>query len=295
VNPINLQFLSNLKNRPEIQDVVVRYFTKLERKQVKYDGNLDLIVFYKDVKEVNKIGFKYMRGLRDKELYEKKNLEFIGAFIKNSSDPYFSLFFDHYQKIDSIVGKKNYSQQLVDAIILKEEINPIVMSTKEGSIPDWESMANQIKSKYGATYAERNICNAKIAFYKYWVEKFHIGWEEYLQLEIDKVTKYGVDTTNSFVDTEVINNVSWDIFMHSSDNAKISTAIIWMEGYVRRAEKRSVGEFANALDTYANLIYKHGMYTEAISLEEKALSLQPKNRSFSVALEKMKKSEPTWE
>ncbi len=47
------------------------------------------------------------------------------------------------------------------------------------------------------------------------------------------------------------------------------------------------------IDTYASLLYKIGKTTNAINWEEKASKLSP-NKDYVIALEQMKKGEPTY-
>jgi thioredoxin-related protein len=229
----------------------------------------------------------YLLTLKDNELYTEKNIEFIGENIQSSKDKSFSIFYLHSDKIDRISpSMKGFAQVVVNYIITKEEITPVIDAAKEGEDPNWGKGTKNIKKKYSAEYADQNILSAKV----WWYGKKNI-WSKYIMYSIEKVEKNVMDTT-SWIAEDNLNDLAWEIFLHSNDKKQIKIGIKWMEALVGRNPKD-----ATMLDTYANLLYKGGRTKEAMELEEKCIEIDPNNidiKDFKEALAKMKKGERTW-
>ena len=96
------------------------------------------------------------------------------------------------------------------------------------------------------------------------------------------------DTWESFKSSfsNLANDVAWHVVEKSADKATIQKAIIWSETSLKIA--KSVHYY---LDTLAQLYYKNGEKTKAISTEEKALELgkdSEYSEEYKITLEKMK-------
>jgi len=225
----------------------------------------------------------YLFSLEEGEFYSKKNIEFMDVYIENSGDMSFDIFYKHSERVNSIMGKKEYAQGIVDRIITKEEIDPIKQLNENAEDLNWKKMYINIKLKYGKSYADRNILKAKESWY-FKKEK----WAEFINYAIKDIETYGVDTT-SFWGDAILNDTAWYIFLHSKNRNQIKQAIKWMQSVTVRNPKSS-----GNLDTYANLLYKLGNNKEAIQVEEAAEGLSPDAKDIQDVLTKMRKGEPTW-
>jgi thioredoxin-related protein len=93
----------------------------------------------------------YMTGYLDydeRRYFIKENQQFIYDFsfgMLRSTDKLFLLYLQQSKKIDSVLTKPNNSQEIVDFVITKEEINPAINSVKEKSEPEWRKIADKIE------------------------------------------------------------------------------------------------------------------------------------------------------
>jgi len=245
----------------------------------------------------------YVVGLRDKELYSQENIEFFTSVISSKSK-FFNLFFPDGSKIDAALNKKGYAQNIVDKVILNEEVEPFIkmrtggmqmMGAKPKAVPEpeWNNLYKIIKKKFDINYAERNILEAKII----WNEgQQNLRYTKYF---IEKWEKYGLDTTDSQTDLR-LNQVAWDIFNKVNDKEQIESAINWMQGVVKRSERKNIAWNAATTDTYASLLYKAGKKDKAIQIEERAVSIAETSKYKPLIAElqeranQMKKGQPTW-
>lgn len=236
----------------------------------------------------------YIYRLNDKELYTRKNIQFIANFIQDPKEKGFNLFYHDSDRVDKIMDRKGYSQGEVDYLIAREEIDPRIW--RDGSpatdAPDWDRIHFIVREKYGSNYADRTVLNAQLRWYSYKKE-----WPELARYSIEKMEKYGLDTAGA--GKLLLNNMMWEvIFLHIHDVAILNKAIGFQAMIVK-----TYPDFLNGLDTYANLLYKAGRTREAIAWEEKALKLEEDNalrfkrapaKEYQETLEKMKKGVPTW-
>jgi thioredoxin-related protein len=231
----------------------------------------------------------HLLNLKEEQLLKKDNVEFMAASVNSSKHKFFQFFFKKGRKIDAVMNKKEYAQKVVDKIIIKEEVAPVLETVPAEASPDWSKLHAIIKSKYNNDYADRNILQGKLD----WYQKTQ-NIPEFTRYFIQQVEKYGTDTTDATVDGS-LNYVAYVlIFGRSSDPTQIDAAIKWMEGVIRRYPADYL-----LLDTLANLLYKKGKKNEALLLEEKALQLAIEGdpeviKIYQDVINKIKKGEPTW-
>ena len=91
------------------------------------------------------------------------------------------------------------------------------------------------------------------------------------------------------MDDNEVDTHAWMVFQHSTDTISLRTALNWMSKVLAREP-----EWANGVDTYANLLYKLGDIAGSLVLEEKAAKLAPKHPDIQSNLLKMRNGEPTW-
>jgi thioredoxin-related protein len=231
----------------------------------------------------------FLLKLKDDSLYTKESITEVEAGLQNTRCAAFRWFYGHADKIDSIMGN-GYSDVTIRPLIAKEEAIPILLkwdSLERETISDkdWNKLQAGIERKYNKSYADRIVLDSKLR----WYSKRKV-WKQLVPLNIEKLEKYGFDTS-SLVGLTAANNVIYAvIFMHSSDKRTIGKAIAWMK--IICAARPYEQDF---LDTYANLLYKNGVTKEALALEQKAISLNSGNsKEISDNLEKMRQGKPTW-
>ncbi|SEW35004.1 hypothetical protein SAMN05428988_4259 [Chitinophaga sp. YR573] len=212
----------------------------------------------------------------------KDNIDSLMSAVLSSNDNSFKVLYKNRLKVDSVMGIPNYLQGMIDFIIAKEEIDPIIFSktNPEKYKPNWDKITTTISRKYNIDYANRTVTGAKVRWAS-WKQ----DWAEHTKNLIIFVEKY--DTDKSAFN---LNNKAWSIFEHSNKTDELNTALKW-SNYSLKLEPAS----ANWIDTNANILYKLGKNKEAISLEEKAVKLEPENQEFKINLEKMKNGVSTWQ
>jgi thioredoxin-related protein len=253
--------------------------------------------------------FAYLHALPKEKLYTKENIEFIARFISRRSQPVFDMFYPDGTTVDKVMDKKGYAKKVVDDVIMKEKVGPVVNTALDTKMePDWEKLYNAIARDYKGDYADRNVMEAKMTWYYYGVQDI-LKWASTLS---DRIEKYGTDTTSLGVDFS-LNNQAFLIWENLGTTAKPDSETIaelnrvckWMEGPVRRYEFATgfrLEQWPMIIDTYANLLHKVGRTAEAIKWEEfaikKANELGGQGKeyleTYQSCLAKMKKSEPTW-
>lgn len=216
---------------------------------------------------------KYLQTIPGDDIFKKEYLSFMERFLSSSKDPNFRLFLTQAKKIDEILGK-NVAENAVMRIISQEEVRPFE------SRPDWKFLEKRIIRKYGALGEER-VWGHMLLYYseqKDW-KKFGRYYKKYFE----RAVRYD----RSFIH---INNLSWPVFEHINDHRILTAAVRTMKYDIEKFD----GNDPQAIDTYANLLYKLGRRQEALTWEEKAVELSKNEKSLVETLEKMKRGEPTW-
>jgi thioredoxin-related protein len=235
----------------------------------------------------------YLSKLSER-LYTKENIGFVAHFVQSDKDWYFPLFYRRSKTVDGIMNIKGFSQGVVDFIITKEEIDPVLWrdDIPITENPDWKKMSLHIANKFSRGYAERTILGAQLRWYNYKKD-----WPALARYNIKKLERYGMDTAG--LGAAFLNDMIWEvIFLHSNDKAILAKGIRFM----RILLKNTPNDLAD-IDTYANLLYKLGRTKESISLEKKAVEIENENairdkripdKVYQETLDKMIKGEPTW-
>jgi len=239
----------------------------------------------------------YLLKQPEKELYTQKNLKFIADHLQGSKDKAFQLFYIHGASADAAMKSGNFSRNLVDRIIEREEINPGLYGNQEALQqnkvnPDWNEIHKRIKEKYNTECADRNLLWAKIQ----WLEYKH-DWPEYCRNVVLKVERYGpynkYNPYGADSKEELLNYSAWEVFRRSTDTIQLKKALEWSELSIKSQPTYPT----QYMDTYANILYKLGRSAEATSMEEKAISMESAEvltKDYKDNLIKIKKGEPTW-
>lgn len=230
----------------------------------------------------------WLEKLPQEDLFTKENFDFINPFITqlSSNDRIFEFCLHQSSKIDS-VEQEGYSKRLVNAVIIKEEIiNKLIVLKNNRQDPRWEKISHTIKRKYGNDFAEDNVMQAKVNWYRDKKE-----WQKYAtsllkQVEINDPKKVNA----SYLGAIYLNNNAFEIFKYSNNKKELETALSW----IGRALPMISNPPINIIDTKANLLYKLGRKVDGIALEGKAAALAPDDEEIQAGFEKMKKGLPTW-
>lgn len=239
----------------------------------------------------------YLLKQKDSKLFDSTNLQYIAGHVQSSNDKAFKLFFKDGRKIDDVIKAKDFSRNLIDRIVVREEIDSRLyadrQALKENKInPDWEEIHQQIKKKFDGECADRVTLYAKIG----WSEYKH-DWPAYCKNLILRVEKYGpynnLHPFRYISDADSYNGAAWEIFLRSQDSVQLKKALEWSNKSITGNAKPG----AQSLDTYANLLYKLGKTAEAIEFEEKAIAAGDfafRIQEYKETIVKFKNNEPTW-
>jgi tetratricopeptide (TPR) repeat protein len=245
----------------------------------------------------------YLATLKKEELFAKEKLELIGSSIQGTKSIFFNLFYPDGRKVNAIMEQSGYARRITDSVIARELINPVLAKLSKNEEPNWQKLFGDIKNKFGAQYAERNILWKKVKWYD---AKGDI--HQYTKNFINIVKINGLDTSNRRFSDIWLNYVAYNnifggnpfVLCGSKDTAEINIAIQWMREVVRRAPKISQEWHATTLDTYAMLLYKAGRKQDALCYEEMALKIaiglnaEDDRKEFESKISRMHKNEPTW-
>lgn len=244
--------------------------------------------------------------LSEKELYTKENIQTIVSLMKSTDSKFFKLFFPNGDKVNAVMKKKGYAENIVDRIILDQDVSPFLQVQIGGAEvmggvplnkpePNWDKLYSLIKTKYNSFYAYRCGLDGKIAWY-YRQQKYY-DWAKNIILRYDK---YGVDRPEMDHDLR-LNWVCWEFFKHIDNKAQLQFAVTWMKSVVSRtALLNNPYWYSATIDTYANLLYKIGRVSEAIKWEEKAFDIATKSQekedmqNFQMVINLMKDGKQTW-
>lgn len=238
----------------------------------------------------------YLWTLRETELFTSKNINFVASFTQSTKDAGFKLFHDHPKEIDKVMWP-NYSEDMINALITKEEIEPLLWKDDKPRVnkPDWDKIASRLKREYNGYYARLVVFDAQIRWYGY-----HKTWSSYCKTIIKRVDQYG--PFGPVIDVYFRYNIAaFELFLHSDNKKELSMALAWSDSSLNTRDTNE-----QYFDTYANLLYKLGRKDEALHWEEKAIAFDvelakkagaPKGYffdEFTSTLDKIKQGVPTW-
>jgi len=219
----------------------------------------------------------YINKLPEEELVRRHNLRFLYSHTFSSSDRGFKFFMNRGAFIDSVMGlrSRDASKKLFNKIVYQEEIQPFINSGG----PKWPEIESTIAEKYP---------NFDLEFYN--GVRMHYASEQKAWEEMGKYYALYFKTAYSR-SAYHINNFSWLVFDHVTDKQVLEIAIQTMKFNLDKYDRDNV----DAWDTYANLLYKVGRIDEALENEKKAIQLSKGDKQFVETLDKMKRSEQTWQ
>ena len=259
---MNQKYLFGLTRYSSIQIVVANYLNKIKLRQLGTKQNIDFAIACNKNEQVKVKINEYLSYLNENEYDKKDIIRLINSFIHNYSDPGFKFFYIHAPHIDSIMDKKDNAEDKIDAIISETIIIPAIkLAEKSGSTPDFDAMHNTILGEYSTDYADRNILNAQVNYYRGLSGKEPYTKKYFLLLN-EQYSKYG----EKYLPLGGINNIAWNLFLHSDNREYLLMALRWSEKSIQSSDPYYVHIL---YDTYANILYKLGRVSEAIDWEKK--------------------------
>ncbi|MBW8683040.1 hypothetical protein [Chitinophaga rhizophila] len=119
-------------------------------------------------------------------------------------------------------------------------------------------------------------------------------WPSIVNQHINNIEQNGLDTAG--LGKVMLNNMVYDIiFMHSDDSSAIKKGLEYMTILLKSNPEEDAW-----IDTYAGLLYKIGRKKEAITQQQKALTIAESQKAddrvkiYKENIQKMKKNIPTW-
>jgi hypothetical protein len=243
------------------------------RKDSSILRQLTLLAF-KDSNTVKARQFTHEYIKTTKDIYSPDNLRLLQLVTQSTDDPGFGFFSSNGKNINKVMGA-NYAEYTVRKWIGKNEIKSVLDS---GNGDKLEALVPVILGKYGSIGAEKIYGELMMYFMKKenW-EKFGKYYCLYYQTAVSRSEYH-------------INNISWSIVEHVDDPLILQTAL--------SAMKYNIEKFApdnpNDADTYAALLFKMGMKSEALQWQQQAVKLSNNQQVFVNNLDKMRSNQKTW-
>lgn len=251
----------------------------------------------KSTKIALKFKTNFLDTLDNKLIYQNNIISFINNNwdLFSSKDSFFYICYNNPESVDSIVP--NTSKLFVDYIISREEIHGKIYSKGTPVIKyhNWDLIKREIANKYKKIDANKLVLNEQINFYKR-----SENWEKYVFFREKKIREQPPTAGGGFSgDAWNLNSDAWDIFLKCTNMKILLSALNWIDLSIKLAEEGSDNVLFAYYDTKASILYKIGRKKEAITLEQKAISIaKSKGENYDdyiKAIEKMQKGEPIYD
>jgi hypothetical protein len=215
---------------------------------------------------------EYIKTVKD--IYSRDNLRLLQFVTQSKDDPGFAVFSHTSQKVNTVMGD-NYAEWIIRKWIGKSEIKPLLDS---GNGDRLEAMVPILLDKYGSIGGEKVYGELMI----YYMNKEN--WEKFGKY-------YSLYYQTAFTRSEYhINNISWIILEHIDNPLILQTALSAMKYNIDKLSRNDPSD----VDTYAALLFKMGMKTEALQWQQQAVRLSNNEPVFVNNLNKMKSNQKTW-
>lgn len=234
-------------------------------------------------------------------------LDFIvyNSQLINSHDPFFELIWHHEKAVDSVRKVPGWSRLVANLVITREELeSKTVQNIKPISKhPNWNKLQSDITLKYPEVDARKLVIDFQLKKYYLSVDQNWPKWvavkdqqiKEYppKQISDGPKNKYGLGVyvgINGF-------EGAWLVFSKCNDKRVLKKAVEWEDLAIKLD---GVDNLPAYLDTKANLLYKLGHRSEAMTMEQDAIDAlikaNPKSQvsDLKKALERMRNFEPTY-
>jgi thiol-disulfide isomerase/thioredoxin len=294
----NMLFLSEFTGQDKrwIQDVCMPKLKAISIDQLANPLAIRFILYVmKNDSLVSHLTNQWISTLNSDQIYLKENLWYFRTFMLHSVDKSFKILYENSNRIDEIMGEKNWAQSHLENIIIKDEfygheykdaIKRISNNEKPSVIPEpnWKKLKETILNKYDAGYARRLQYRPRISWYKLMGDK-----RQYVKSIVAEMKRTNGWDLNGLV----LNNYAMEVFRYSKSRKELINTAMYMRKYFRRKPEESTSDVAG-IDTYAILLYKAGRAKDGISWEEKAAMIAPNDIEIASNLKKMKNGAPIW-
>jgi len=233
----------------------------------------------------------YLETLPGEQLWTRENIMFLSGHRKAISlnDAIFKMYFHDREKIDLAMNKKHFSDNLINDLLYRDMVNPIVdRALNENHEPNWHQLERMVANTFDDFYARNNVIRGQLAYYK--VKKM---WKNYVKYYIKQQELNGIDSLiSSWGNNFTLNNAAYEVFQYSGNKRELEKALDWINRALPMPnDNRSEAE---ELDTKANLLYKLGRKADGLVLEGKSHSILPFDKDIAANYDKMKSGLPTW-
>lgn len=290
----DLKFITEFKSNQQVLDFAINYFRKLSVIDLKSQDIKEFVKTFSREPDAKKIALEYIGSLKKMQLFETDNVAFVRAFAQSSKDPFFVFLHKHANEIESKIGY-DYVKGHLTAIIKKEVVDPAFTKAidENSKIINWQKLEKRIRKSFGSNYSSRVILDSKVFWFH--MKKNYVQYTKILIERLDMQAPHVIEDTTAqgdFGAVDQINDPCWFVFQFSNNKDELNRAIYWMEQLFLK--RKIYANWPLTMDTYANLLYKIGRTSEALSLEEKALKIDPYYQDAKDAYAKMKAGLPTW-
>lgn len=279
------------------------YLHRIPKSQLWLPDNLDLTMEFIYNVQVRKLATDIINLSSEASFLDQKMLVFV-SFVGNVNDKGFRFIYTHEAEVDTVMHNPDWTKSTIAGKLYRTDLEPLIQGAEEtGTPPDFDSLRAVISKWYDSYYGERVIQDGKFRWYGWLVhdKKRNEFWPQLIEVDIEKLKReWDVQMLRNFSATTDVNNICYtDIFQHSDDSSQLKLAVKWLK---ELTEFNS--ENADALDTYACLLYKTGNIDQALKVEDVVLQFCMKHRKAgthtrmlhtTLAIQRMWNGEKIWE
>jgi len=269
-----------------------QYLTMLEEYRLgNNDNNLVIKLMLEACRQQD---WKTAYTLHDKfvssgvDLYQKENLLAMCASISRMKSSGIKVLMQNPDAINTILEDEGRAQAIIK-VWARDSIYKTILKDRNGP-KKWNLVSKRLENLV-PSFAKEVLLELKIND-----AKVNKRWDEFAKLKMDYYDRYA----DAFSHNEkwFMNNDLWEIFKVCTNKKTLQRAALWSKKtiYIYNPDEAD----PEAIDTYANLLYKSGDISEAIYWERKALSIhtarqdQIKIGKYTETIRKMETGIATW-
>jgi hypothetical protein len=241
----------------------------------------------------------YLEGLPEARFSVKENLQLMWDFqqMSKTEDRIYKLLCEKPKIINNTYDNAELADMWIGNILNMEYVFPVLKSAQQTKKePDWKSLSVSLVKKAEGKHAENILVDAKHIWYCTIKD-----WDKACDYEIIKFQRRDLKKLPEDQVCPELNTIAWKVFLYSFNKKQLEQGLSWIDEAIVLDENKQKPS-AMRMDTKANLLYKLGRKAEAIALQEKTVMLYERevpskknNTPFHIALNKMRRGEPTWD
>jgi len=233
----------------------------------------------------------YLAALPETKLWSHGSISFVFKHpdVILYKDLVFQLWCKDRKLVDSVMQNPGFADQLINDVVFRDKVKPALNTAlRLNRKPNWSRLQKEISNRCGEKFAEQNVVQGRVEYYK--ATK---TWTKYVKYFILQQEANGIESWQESEEHELyLNNNAFEVFQYSSRKQHLKKALSWVERALAMANKEFV--IAQDMDTKANILYKLGNKREALALEAQSHKLSPQDKDIASNYEKMKSGLPTW-